>query len=208
MSELIDDDPPPKKRGAPRKKASPKAKAPPKNNGKAAKNVDGNKVEGIEKEVDNGNASESDMSSLIDEEPTKRKKKTASTETKGKKSKAKAKGTKDADLDPNELEIKKLKDWLSKCGIRKMWHKELAPYETPKKKISHLKEMLKNAGMDGRPSIAKANEIRERRELADELEEAQKFAQQWGKAKDRDQGRSAADAMADLGFELDDEDDD
>jgi hypothetical protein len=208
MSELIDDDPPSKKKRAPKKQAAPKDKTVSKKNGKAKTNKAGPEVTDdeddiVEKAKNDGNASDSDLSSLIDEPPTKRKKKSTSTDTKAKKPKGKA--AKDADLDPQEVEIKKLKDWLSKCGIRKMWPNYLAPYETPKKKIAHLKEMLKDAGMEGRPSIAKAHEIRDRRELAEELEEAQKFAQHWGSKKERDTGRTTVDAMAKLGFELDED---
>ncbi|TPR10076.1 Phosphotransferase enzyme family protein [Aspergillus niger] len=78
-------------------------------------------------------------------------------------------------------EIKRLQGWLLKCGIRKMWARELAPYDTPKAKINHLKGMLKDAGMEGRYSVEKANRIREERELKADLEMVQEGAKRWGK---------------------------
>ncbi|RAL10792.1 putative transcriptional regulator [Aspergillus homomorphus CBS 101889] len=126
--------------------------------------------------------SESEMSVVLDEEPKPVRKRQKSAETssrKGKKATA-AKG-KDADQDPNQAEIKRLQGWLIKCGIRKMWARELAPFDTPKAKIKHLKDMLKDAGMEGRYSVEKANCIREERELKADLELVQEGAKRWGK---------------------------
>ncbi|KAF9892952.1 hypothetical protein FE257_000544 [Aspergillus nanangensis] len=137
--------------------------------------------------------SESEMSVVLDEDPKptrKRQKNTGSSAPKGKK-KAPAKG-KDADLDPNQAEIKRLKDWLGKCGVRKMWWRELAPFETPKAKIQHLKDMLKDIGMGGRYSLEKARQIREERELQADLEQVQEGAKLWGKdsaGEDSESGR-------------------
>lgn len=129
--------------------------------------------------------SESEMSVVLDEEPKPsrpRKKSTDGPSRKGaaKKPAPKAKG-KDADTDPDQAEIKRLQGWLLKCGIRKMWARELAPYETPKAKIKHLKGMLKDAGMEGRYSLEKARQIQETRELQADLEMVQEGAKRWGK---------------------------
>lgn len=129
--------------------------------------------------------SESEMSVVLDEEPKPsrpRKKSTDGPSRKGaaKKPAPKAKG-KDADPDPDQAEIKRLQGWLLKCGIRKMWARELAPYETPKAKIKHLKGMLKDAGMEGRYSVEKARQIQETRELQADLEMVQEGAKRWGK---------------------------
>lgn len=131
--------------------------------------------------------SDSEMSVVLDEEPEpkrqRQKKSTGTTSgtTAGKAKKAPAKA-KDADADPNRAEIKRLQGWLIKCGIRKMWARELAPYDTPKAKIKHLKDMLKNAGMEGRYSLEKARQIKEERELREDLEMVQEGAKRWGKA--------------------------
>ncbi|KAL4980624.1 hypothetical protein BDW66DRAFT_124422 [Aspergillus desertorum] len=137
--------------------------------------------------------SESEMSVVIDEEPQpkrQRQKSTGATQAKGKK-KAPTK-VKDAGVDPNQAEIKRLQGWLIKCGIRKMWARELAPYDTPKAKIKHLKDMLKDVGMEGRYSLEKARQIKEERELRKDLEMVQEGAKRWGKDTaddDSDSGR-------------------
>jgi hypothetical protein len=126
--------------------------------------------------------SESEMSVVLDEEPKPSRKRGRSSEsmsTKGKK-KAPAK-PKDAGLDPNEAEIKRLQGWLVKCGIRKVWSRELAPYDTPKAKIKHLKDMLKDAGMDGRYSLEKAKQIKEKRELEADLAMIKEGEKHWGR---------------------------
>lgn len=126
--------------------------------------------------------SESEMSEVKDEEPQpkqqQQKRSTGKSTAKAKKPPAK---TKDADADPNQAEIKRLQGWLLKCGIRKMWARELAPYNTPKAKIKHLKDMLKEVGMEGRYSLEKARQIKEERELREDLEMVQEGAKRWGK---------------------------
>ncbi|PYH89185.1 hypothetical protein BO71DRAFT_403278 [Aspergillus ellipticus CBS 707.79] len=128
--------------------------------------------------------SESEMSVVLDEEPkpkpTRKRQKSAEAAPRKGKKQAPAKG-KDADADPNQAEIKRLQGWLVKCGIRKMWARELAPYDSPKAKIKHLKDMLKDAGMEGRYSAEKASRIREERELKADLELVQEGAKRWGK---------------------------
>ena len=130
--------------------------------------------------------SESEMSVLIDEEPKPKKKKKDSPQRSQEQSKKKAnrKAKETPELDPDQAEIKRLQGWLVKCGIRKMWFRELAPYDTPKAKIRHLKDMLKDAGMEGRYSLEKANRIREERELKADLEMVQEGAKRWGKDED------------------------
>ncbi|OQE90671.1 hypothetical protein PENNAL_c0011G07326 [Penicillium nalgiovense] len=132
--------------------------------------------------------SESEMSVVLDEEPQpkaprKRQKSAGGTATKTKKKAPKAK---DEDTSPDQAEIKRLQGWLVKCGIRKLWGKELAPYDTPKAKVKHLKKMLEDAGMTGRPSQEKANQIREERELKADLEQIKEGAKQWGAKSDEE----------------------
>jgi hypothetical protein len=143
-----------------------------------------------------GDASDSDMSSLIDESPVKKRQKKAPAEksSKGKPKATKAPKTKatpksKAEDDPDQAEIKRLQSWLVKCGIRKVWGKELAKCDTPKEKIKHLKNMLKDAGMDGKYSNEKAAQIKEQREFAKDLEEIQAGALAWGESEKTDAGR-------------------
>lgn len=130
--------------------------------------------------------SESEMSAVLDEAPKpKRQRRSAGSEQPKTKKTGRSKGAKATEqtTDPDVEEIKRLQGWLVKCGIRKLWHRELAPYDTAKAKIRHLKEMLTDAGMTGRFSIEKATQIREERELKADLEAVQAGAKQWGKAE-------------------------
>jgi hypothetical protein len=138
-------------------------------------------TEDQDEEVKAAEDSESEMSVVLDEAPKKQRKKSASTGTKAKAA-PKAKATKASakpakEETPDEAEIKRLQGWLVKCGIRKLWHRELAPYDAPKAKIKHLKEMLKDAGM-------------ERRELEADLEAVQEGAKQWGNESGEEEGES------------------
>ena len=126
------------------------------------------------------------MSDVIDDgpKPKSRKRRSTSGELKpkvAKKVKESQKAIKNQEMYPDAEDIKRLQGWLIKCGIRKMWYKELAPFENPKAKIRHLKELLADAGMTGRYSLDKATEIREARELQADLEAVQAGDKQWGK---------------------------
>jgi len=71
----------------------------------------------------------------------------------------------------------------------------LAQYDTPKAKISHLKELLRDVGMDGRYTLEKAQKIKAQRELAAELDAVQEGAKNWGNGSDdgrRPRRRAAA----------------
>ena len=134
---------------------------------------------------DLGDNSESEMSVVLDEAPVRKKSNATSTKLV---SKPKTKPIKDADpnIDPEETEIKRLQSWLLKCGVRKLWHRELASYDTPRAKIKHLKGMLSDLGMDGRFSAEKARQIKEERELKADLEAVKGFAERWGEGNDED----------------------
>lgn len=157
--------------------------------------------------------SESEMSVVIDEKPKRQSKgrnprsvKPASKKAGGSRAN---KGT-DQSADPDAEEIKRLQGWLVKCGCRKMWYKELAPYDTPELKIRHLKEMLSDIGMTGRYSIEKATQIREERELKADLEAVQEGDKHWGKDDSEEQGtnkprRRLARGLKELDFLNDDD---
>ncbi|MCJ1378042.1 hypothetical protein MMC17_001138 [Xylographa soralifera] len=141
------------------------------------------------------NHSESEMSDVIDDEPKAKSRKRIFTSGEprskvAKKVKDGQKAIKDQEIDPDAEEIKRLQGWLIRCGIRKMWYKELAPFETPKAKIKHLKEMLADAGMTGRFSLDKATEIREARELQADLEAVQAGDKQWGKVDSEEETKT------------------
>ena len=147
-------------------------------------------VEPVAEEEDDaqpaGGQSDSELSVLIDEEPQPKKKgKREVSHSKPKTAKA-TKAKAPADEDPDQAEIKRLQGWLVKCGIRKLWGKELKPYDTPKAKIKHLKDMLSEVGMTGRYSQEKANQIKEARELAADIEAVQQGEERWGKGDKED----------------------
>lgn len=148
--------------------------------------------------------SDSDMSVLIEEptkatkkvrrdEPSKPSAKSQASTTNGTSSKKDSKST-TQDLTPDESDIKRLQSELLKCGVRKFWSKELAPFETSKAKIAHLKSMLRDIGMTGRFSADKAKAIKERRELeadVDALTRNQKSSDEAGERSDNDDGESS-----------------
>ena len=127
--------------------------------------------------------SESELSDVLDEDPKPKVKRrsTESEKPKPKKAAASKASKPEQPVDPDAEEIKRLQGWLVKCGIRKMWWKELQPYDTQQAKIRHLKSMLSDAGMSGRYSNEKANQIKEERELKADLEAVQAGNKQWGK---------------------------
>ncbi|KAI9801641.1 MAG: hypothetical protein M1833_002323 [Piccolia ochrophora] len=136
-------------------------------------------------------SSDSEMSVVLDEAPAPKKPARKSQSRAKSKPSSKAKPSKaksEADIDPQEAEIKRLQTWLLKCGIRRLWHKELASYPTSRAKIAHLKQMLKDAGMDGRFSVEKAREIKEERELQAEVMAVQDSAKRWGQEDDEESG--------------------
>ncbi|KAL8684070.1 MAG: hypothetical protein Q9186_000101 [Xanthomendoza sp. 1 TL-2023] len=161
-------------------------------------------------------ASESEMSVLLDEDPKpkKRARKLSSEKTKTKRKEGlKATKAPQQSSDPDAEEIKRLQGWLVKCGIRKMWFKELAAHDTSKAKIQHLKAMLTEAGMTGRYSQEKATQIRDARELRADLDAVQAGNKQWGKAEsDEDTGNRPRPRLArglqELDFLKDDDSED
>lgn len=136
----------------------------------------------------NDHDTSSELSSVIDDpEPPKKRSKAKNGNAKSSKPGQPSKPKPAAEGDPSAEEIKRLQGWLVKCGIRKVWGKELKPYETPKAKIAHLKGMLADAGMTGRYSNEKAAQIKEARELAADIEAVQQGNERWGKTEDDDE---------------------
>ncbi|KAI1756222.1 hypothetical protein F4782DRAFT_526778 [Xylaria castorea] len=119
--------------------------------------------------------SDSSLSSVLDEPPPKKRK------GKDVKGVSKPKQSTSKELTGDEVEIRKLQGQLVKCGVRKIWGIELKNYGSDgKAKIRHLRTMLRNVGMDGRFSEAKAREIKEKRELMGELEAVNEMNELWG----------------------------
>ena len=182
LSVLIDEEPKakrqPKKRGAVPKKQKVSKSAKPT---KTSDDSDDGEQSKHDARADVLDKSDSELSVLIDEEPKpKRQPKSKSAKPKTEKTSKPAKTKSTAEDDPDQAEIKRLQQWLIRCGVRKVWGAYLKPYEAPKAKIKHLKEMLADIGMTGRYSMEKANQIKEAREMAADLEAVQEGDQRWG----------------------------
>jgi len=67
--------------------------------------------------------------------------------------------------------------------------------------------MLKDVGMDGRYSADKARAIKERRELQADLEAVQEYNKDHGRASGVSRGGGSLDALRDMGFDVDGEED-
>lgn len=138
-------------------------------------------------------ADESSESEVIDEPPKRKRKSKEAPAAKGR-SKPKGGGAKPAaEISADEAEIKRLQGQLVKCGVRKIWPFELKQYgDDCRAKIRHLKTMLKDIGMDGRFSEARAKEIKERRELLADLEAVTEMDNYWGAGGGRSSRSRAA----------------
>lgn len=182
-------------------KPKPKAKKEDFESGLPQASADESK-ESISKQLDDDSGSE--LSVLLDEEPQPKKKRNNKVALDKPKKAAKEKpATED---DPEQEEIKRLQGWLVKCGIRKIWAFELKPYETSQAKIKHLKEMLNDVGMTGRYSLEKANQIKEARELAADIEAVQEGNEIWGKeGEDRSRRSKRSDLAGADGEEVDED---
>jgi hypothetical protein len=134
------------------------------------------------KEEETKAAEEEEYSDVVDGPiPKKRKKKEKIPKPSTSTSKPKKATSSNVTDTPDDAEIKKLQSQLVKCGIRKIWAFELKSYgDDSRAKIRHLRDMLRDAGMDGRFSETKAREIKERRELQADLEAVTEMNSHWG----------------------------
>ncbi|KAI0358210.1 hypothetical protein OH77DRAFT_1587914 [Trametes cingulata] len=155
--------------------------------------------------------SESEMSVLIDEPPSRKRKKKgesgvcmgsswsvlhadfcrqdsqAKKAPKGKKRKESGK-----ELSKDEETIKRLKSLVVACGVRKVWSKEFKGLEKPSDQIRRLKQILGDLGMTGRMSMEQAKAIKAKREFEKELEDVQEFASKVVSGPSRRRGPAAA----------------
>lgn len=65
--------------------------------------------------------------------------------------------------------IERLKTFIVKCGMRRIWKRELDGLDE-RQQVARLEEILhKELGMEGRPTLEKCKAIKERREFEEEL---------------------------------------
>ncbi|KAJ2750220.1 hypothetical protein GGI19_005235 [Coemansia pectinata] len=127
-------------------------------------------------EEDVKDADESEVSELDDDDvpvPTSaaQKKRTLATSKSPQTAKRAKKDDSGGKLSKSsETTITNLKQYITKCGLRKVWAKELAGLSGAQQ-IQHLKDILSELGMEGRPTLEKCKKIKAKRDLLAELEE-------------------------------------
>ncbi|KAI7875191.1 hypothetical protein K492DRAFT_211078 [Lichtheimia hyalospora FSU 10163] len=105
-----------------------------------------------------------------------------------------------------EETIKRLKMYINKCGVRKVWQKELADCKTMKDQVEKLKRILADLGVEGRPTIEKCQKVKAEREIKAEVDslDTENIIETTGRRSTRSQGAKRKRRV----IESDDEDDD
>jgi hypothetical protein len=162
----------------------------------AAKTGSSNPKRPIKLTNESGDKSESEMSVLIDAPVKKKAKKGRKAPEDAKKETKKKKSS--SELSKHEETVKRLKSLVHACGVRKVWSKEFQNLDKPLQQVKRLKEILTELGMDGRPTMDKAKAIKEKRDLAKELEDVRAFEQAVAgrPARGRPGARSSRDKQA------------
>ena len=106
---------------------------------------------------------------LLDDEPSDDKVNTSSSESKIKKNSEEHVKSSSTGSDKKQAHLDRLKSYVFKCGVRKVWKKELDGLSTTQS-IAKVTRCLEGLGMQGRPTLQKCKEIRERREYEKEME--------------------------------------
>lgn len=110
---------------------------------------------------------------------TKSTRKSKSTGTKRTRTKSKGSsnniikcGSEEIEVDEKDAAtIEKLKKFVRECGCKKIWSKEFSGCTTANSIIKVLKNMLRDLGIEGKPSLAKCKVIATQRELLKDCEE-------------------------------------
>ncbi|KAG1375978.1 hypothetical protein G6F61_008001 [Rhizopus arrhizus] len=112
-----------------------------------------------EKKEESERDEEDENEDSVETNVVKSKKQAANVSVKGKPYSAK-----------NEETIKRLKGFINKCGVRKVWSRELAGCNSARAEINRLQTILKELGVEGRPSNEKCQAVKRERELKKEFE--------------------------------------
>jgi len=135
------------------------------------------KVSSSSRRITDNQKSDSELSSLVDEPSKKKargKPKIQNSEAGNQPVKPNRSKQTSHTLSKDEETIKRLKSLVVACGVRKQWARELDGMNV-NAQIAHIRKILSDLGMVGRPSMEQAREIRAQRELAQELDDVQKF---------------------------------
>ncbi|KAJ7585063.1 hypothetical protein C8J56DRAFT_141831 [Mycena floridula] len=138
------------------------------------------------------NNDEADDAESDQSKPKKRRKSKENDAKKPKEKNATAKPKTGGD----EERIKRLKSLVSACGVRKVWSKVFQDAPNPSQQILILKRMLTELGMSGRTSMEQAKAIKEKRELAAELEDVQTFEKAIRTQSLRSKGKSVSEPQS------------
>ncbi|KAL5513114.1 hypothetical protein ACEPAH_3512 [Sanghuangporus vaninii] len=133
--------------------------------------------------------SDSELSVLIDEPPSKKKESKKAKKSKDGTEKKSRSKKESKETSPDEEQIKKLKSLVVACGVRKVWSKELRDCETPASQIAHLRNLLSSLGMRGRFSLEQAKLIKRKRDLEKEMADVQEFAQRYAEDRPKSSGQ-------------------
>ncbi|EJU03620.1 hypothetical protein DACRYDRAFT_105783 [Dacryopinax primogenitus] len=160
--------------------------SPQKPSSKLTEDKEGEGKEPSAKKVDD---SETDMSSVYDSPPAHKRSKAEKT---AKPSGERRRRRKEAPPPSGSAEedLARLKKFVTACGVRKQWNRELAGL-SPSEQVRHVKRLLSELGMTGRLSLDKAKKIREKRELAQEIEDVVEFEKARGMSARRTRGAVA-----------------
>ncbi|KIY70533.1 hypothetical protein CYLTODRAFT_408767 [Cylindrobasidium torrendii FP15055 ss-10] len=115
--------------------------------------------------------SDAEESGPEEDAPKKRKRKSDSA------SKPPAKKRAKKEVNKDEETLKKLKSYVSACGVRKPWKTLFKDADTASRQIPIVQNVLRELGMTGRFSLEQAKRIKEKRELEEDVAEAQVFEQ-------------------------------
>ncbi|GAB5586152.1 hypothetical protein Unana1_01052 [Umbelopsis nana] len=113
---------------------------------------------------DSGSRSSDNSSAISDDDVRPVKKRKGTKAVTSKTSKTSEQGSK------SDETIKRLKSYISKCGVRKIWSKELADCDTASSQIARLKSILQDLGVHGRPTLEKCEKVKSERELKAEID--------------------------------------
>ncbi|KAJ3210128.1 hypothetical protein HDU67_005629 [Dinochytrium kinnereticum] len=130
----------------------------------------GGEEEGKEEDHD---SKASSMDEDSEKEERKGKKVKPTEKKKASKKPSEANGGTKADVvisEKDAKEIERLKGYVVKCGVRKIWGIEFKG-KSGRERIAHLKSMLDDLGVKGRPSLEQSKKIKFEREWAQERAE-------------------------------------
>ncbi|CDS12835.1 hypothetical protein LRAMOSA05019 [Lichtheimia ramosa] len=181
---------------------TPKESAPsPEEETKSDQESDNDQEEEEHQEEEEPSPRETTVSSVSENEASSSKKQPKAPKQPRKKRESK----KEHKSSASEETIKRLKMYINKCGVRKVWQKELADCKTMKDQVEKLKKILADLGVEGRPTLEKCQKVKAEREIKAEVDslDTENIIETSGRRSTRSQGAKRKRRV----IESDDEDD-